>query len=90
MDCSHGMGVYLVSSKMYSKDTLAIRPERMIENVSMRLDDDLYRSDRGQGCEPRLLARLNRNLSLALPIEKTGTVDRLATDTQKELGFIDQ
>ena len=36
------------------------------------------------------MARLNRNMSLALPIEKTGTVDRLATDLQKELGFIDE
>eukprot|EP00965_Chrysotila_dentata_P076955 2540591-Pleurochrysis_carterae.AAC.1 len=47
MDCSYGMGVSSVSSKMYSKDTLAIRPERVIENVSMRLNDDLYRSERG-------------------------------------------
>eukprot|EP00965_Chrysotila_dentata_P101983 3366248-Pleurochrysis_carterae.AAC.1 len=31
-----GMGVYSVSFKMYSKDTLAIRPERVIKNVSMR------------------------------------------------------
>eukprot|EP00965_Chrysotila_dentata_P160364 5294862-Pleurochrysis_carterae.AAC.1 len=71
MDCSYGMGVYSVIPKMYLKDTLAIRPERVIENVSMRLNDDLYWSDRGQGWEPRLLARLERNLSLALPIEKT-------------------
>eukprot|EP00965_Chrysotila_dentata_P078808 2598807-Pleurochrysis_carterae.AAC.1 len=66
------------------------RPERAIINVSMRLLNDLYWSDRGQGWEPRLLALLDRNLLLALPIEKTGTVYRLATDQQKELGFIDQ
>eukprot|EP00965_Chrysotila_dentata_P015689 519709-Pleurochrysis_carterae.AAC.1 len=90
MDCSYGMGVYLVSSKMYSEDTLAIRPERVIKTVSMRLDNHLYWSDRGQGWEPRLLARLDWNLSLALSIEKNGTVDRLATDLQKEPGFIDQ
>eukprot|EP00965_Chrysotila_dentata_P101695 3357539-Pleurochrysis_carterae.AAC.1 len=66
------------------------RPERVIINVSLRLNNDLYWPDRGQGWEPRLLARLDRNLLLALPIEKTDTVDRLATDLQKELGFIDQ
>eukprot|EP00965_Chrysotila_dentata_P160993 5315880-Pleurochrysis_carterae.AAC.1 len=64
---------------MYLKDTLAIRPERVIENVSMRLSDDFYWSDRGQGWESRLLARLDRNLSPALPIEKTSTADRLAS-----------
>eukprot|EP00965_Chrysotila_dentata_P258771 6213339-Pleurochrysis_carterae.AAC.2 len=64
------------------------RPERVIINVSMRLNNDSYWSDRCQGWEPRLLARLDRSMSLALPIEKTGTVDRLAIDPQKELGFI--
>eukprot|EP00965_Chrysotila_dentata_P073225 2419352-Pleurochrysis_carterae.AAC.1 len=59
---------------MYSENTLAIRPERVIKIVSMRLNDDLYWSDRGQGWEFRLLARNDRNISLALPIEKTGTV----------------
>ena len=42
------------------------------------------------GWEPRLMARLNRNMSLALPIEKTGTVDRWAIDPQKKLGLLDQ
>eukprot|EP00965_Chrysotila_dentata_P201891 6180809-Pleurochrysis_carterae.AAC.1 len=81
MNCSYSMGVYSISSKIYLKfDTLAIRPERVIETVSMRLNDDFYWLDRGQGWEPRLLARLNRNLSPALPIENTGIADRLAID----------
>eukprot|EP00965_Chrysotila_dentata_P090984 3003892-Pleurochrysis_carterae.AAC.1 len=67
------------------------RPEREIINVSIRSNNDLYWSDRaGQGWEPQLLARLDWNLLLALPIEKTGTVDRLATALQRKLGFIDQ
>eukprot|EP00965_Chrysotila_dentata_P175612 5797076-Pleurochrysis_carterae.AAC.1 len=64
------------------------RPERAIINVSMRLHNHLCRFDRDHGWEPRLMARVNRNMSLALPIENTGTADRLATDLQKELGFI--
>eukprot|EP00965_Chrysotila_dentata_P196826 6177828-Pleurochrysis_carterae.AAC.1 len=66
------------------------RPERVIINVSMRLNNDLCRFDRGHGWEPRLMARLNRNMSLALSFEKTGAVDCLATDLQKELGSFDQ
>eukprot|EP00965_Chrysotila_dentata_P069163 2285773-Pleurochrysis_carterae.AAC.1 len=71
MDCSYGMGDYSVTFKMHSEDTLAIRPERVFKIVSMRLNDDLYWSERGQGWEPRLLARLDRNSSSALFIEKT-------------------
>eukprot|EP00965_Chrysotila_dentata_P015861 524807-Pleurochrysis_carterae.AAC.1 len=69
---------------------VTLRPERVIINVSMRLNNDSCRFDRGHEWEPRLMARLSRNMSLALPIEKTVTVDRLATDLQKELGFIDR
>eukprot|EP00965_Chrysotila_dentata_P158999 5252960-Pleurochrysis_carterae.AAC.1 len=60
---------------MYWKDTLAERPERVIKNVSVRLNNDLYRFDRGHGWESRLMARLSRNMSLALPIEETSTAD---------------
>eukprot|EP00965_Chrysotila_dentata_P220254 6191662-Pleurochrysis_carterae.AAC.1 len=65
------------------------RPKRVIMNVSMRLNDDSYWLDRGQGWELQLLARLDRNSSSALSIEKTGTVG-LAIDPQKELRFLDQ
>eukprot|EP00965_Chrysotila_dentata_P184648 6095255-Pleurochrysis_carterae.AAC.2 len=65
-------------------------PEEAISNVSTRLSNDIYRLDRGQGREPQLLARLNRNISLASPIESASTVDRLAIDPQIKLGLLDQ
>eukprot|EP00965_Chrysotila_dentata_P257182 6212797-Pleurochrysis_carterae.AAC.2 len=87
MNCFYGLRVYSVNSKAYS---LAIRPERAIITVSMRFNNDSYRSNRGQGWEPQLLARLDRNSSLALPIESTSTVDRLAIDLHMKLGLLDQ
>eukprot|EP00965_Chrysotila_dentata_P126704 4190237-Pleurochrysis_carterae.AAC.1 len=90
MGCSYGMGVYSVSPEVYLEVTLAIRLEQAIIKVSMRLNNDSCRLDRGQGWEPRTLARLNRNSSLALPTEKTSTVDRLAIDPQMRLGFLGQ
>eukprot|EP00965_Chrysotila_dentata_P042392 1406297-Pleurochrysis_carterae.AAC.1 len=88
MDYSHCLEVYSVSPEVYSEGTLAIRTERAIIVVSTRLNNDSYRLDQGQGWEPQLLARLNRNNSFASPFESTSTVDRFAIDPQIKLELL--
>eukprot|EP00965_Chrysotila_dentata_P057728 1914283-Pleurochrysis_carterae.AAC.1 len=89
MGTSYRKGDISIRSEMILYGIVISRPERVIINVSMRLNNASYWSDRGQGWEPQLLARHDRNSSLAYPIEKTSTVDRLAIDPQKKLGFLD-
>eukprot|EP00965_Chrysotila_dentata_P032040 1068423-Pleurochrysis_carterae.AAC.1 len=79
-----------IRSDMSLSGIVISRPERAFIHVSMQLNNDSYWSERGQGWEPQLLARLDRNNSLALSIQKTSTVDRLAIDLQKKLGVLDQ
>eukprot|EP00965_Chrysotila_dentata_P068093 2252291-Pleurochrysis_carterae.AAC.1 len=90
METSYRKGDVSVRSEMILNNIVTSGPERAIMNVSMRLNNDSERLDRGQGWEPQLLARLNRNSSLASPIENTSTVDRLAIDPQMKLGLLDQ
>eukprot|EP00965_Chrysotila_dentata_P254899 6212031-Pleurochrysis_carterae.AAC.4 len=47
------------------------RPERAIMNVSSQLNIDIYRLNCGQGWEPHKVARLNRNVFVALSIAIT-------------------
>eukprot|EP00965_Chrysotila_dentata_P095792 3166530-Pleurochrysis_carterae.AAC.2 len=58
MNGSYCLEVCSVSSEMYWKDTSAIRPERVIKNVLVRLSNDLYRFERGHGWGSRLMADL--------------------------------
>eukprot|EP00965_Chrysotila_dentata_P176322 5822107-Pleurochrysis_carterae.AAC.1 len=69
---------------------VTLRLERTIINVSSQLNTDIYRLNCGQGWKPRELARLNRNLPVALSITLTSTVDSLAIDSQMKLGLDDQ
>eukprot|EP00965_Chrysotila_dentata_P233088 6199373-Pleurochrysis_carterae.AAC.1 len=85
MKTSYRVGDISIRSEMNLNGIVILRLERAIITVSMRLNNDLYRLDRGQGWKPQLLARLNRNISLAPPIETTSTVDRLAIDPQMKL-----
>eukprot|EP00965_Chrysotila_dentata_P006128 200408-Pleurochrysis_carterae.AAC.1 len=83
-----GNGVISVRSENNMNGIVTLGPKRAIINVSMRLNNDSYRLDRGHGWKPQ--ARLNWNSSLALNIKNTSTVDRLAIDPQMKLGLLDQ
>eukprot|EP00965_Chrysotila_dentata_P108918 3598613-Pleurochrysis_carterae.AAC.1 len=90
MEASYRKGDISVRSEMILNGIVTSGPEQAIINVSMRLNNNSYRLDRGQGWEPQILARLNRNGSLASPIESTSTVDHLAIDPQMKLKLLDQ
>eukprot|EP00965_Chrysotila_dentata_P248951 6208629-Pleurochrysis_carterae.AAC.1 len=71
METSHRIGEIPIRSEMISNGIVTSRPERSIINVSSQLDTDIYRVNLGQGWEPREVARLHRNLSVALSITIT-------------------
>eukprot|EP00965_Chrysotila_dentata_P159789 5279071-Pleurochrysis_carterae.AAC.4 len=86
MEISYCIGGISIRSETISNGVVTLRPERAIRIVSTRFNNDLYRLNRGQGWEPQLLVRRNRNISLTSPITITSTVDRLAIDPQMKLG----
>eukprot|EP00965_Chrysotila_dentata_P143647 4746513-Pleurochrysis_carterae.AAC.1 len=90
METSYRKGDISIRSEMNIHGIVTSGPERAIINVSMRSNNDSYRLDRGQGWEPQILARFNRNSSLASPIKSTSTVNCLAIDPQMKLGLLDQ
>eukprot|EP00965_Chrysotila_dentata_P181753 6000084-Pleurochrysis_carterae.AAC.1 len=90
MGTSYRKGDISIRSKMNLNGIVISGPEQAIINVSMRLNNDSNRLDRGQGWKPQILARLSRYSSLASPIESITTVDRLAIDPQVKLGLLDQ
>eukprot|EP00965_Chrysotila_dentata_P036633 1219478-Pleurochrysis_carterae.AAC.1 len=85
MEAFYRNGDISIRSEMKLNGIVTSGPERAIINVSTRLNNKLYRLNRGQGWEPKLLARLNRNTLLASSSESTSTVDCLAIDLQLKL-----